>query len=197
MDPQISDFVFRVLPIGISLFAAGFTVFSFWSGHRRSKQETALSLHSKLFETCDDFALIYEPTRNLSCYFSQQGRGRTKNFLGTDEEKKVDLFLQRLNLVCQWLLSFKCPGDEDELFRVYIKKLYTAPFFRRYFSFLDDEEPESNYFRFIHEYAAKRLKLPRPRTHYATSLAELELLSPPAPIPLMTEADILLPLPAR
>lgn len=165
----------------VSAVAVSVAVYYYRVGRRAATIQTAFNLHSKLFERPEDFSLWYVRRVAPNCYFSQEGIGDNDNFLGSDDEKRIDTFLERLNFVCMWLLSLKHPGKEDLLFQRYITKLYKAPFFQRYFSFLEAVSP-GQYFCSIHEYAGKRLKLPLPRVRYATKpeeIAEVNSLSLP------------------
>ena len=60
------------------------------------------------------------------------------------------------------LLQFRSIGKSEWLFENYIRRVYTSRLLEDYFSFLTHE-----HFSFIHEYADKRLNLPRPDTSYA------------------------------
>ena len=176
------------IPIAGQLGSALLSVTAFvvsYLGYRLSRRNSttnvAQSLHTSLFRDRGDVKLLYRSYRESEHYFSSNERGDTENFLGSKLEPQVDHFLERLNFVCMWLLRHTSKGsDEELLFKKYILKLYEAPLFQQYFTFLDNVDDEQGdrtrigqYYGFIHEYAKQRLGLERPQVKYATSREEL------------------------
>ena len=136
---------------------------------RNNIVQVAFSLHAKLFMELDDFQLLYL-SKNWArrYYFNSQRRGEPGNFLGSSEETRVDIFLERVNFICMWLL--KVGSQEEELlFKKDIHNIYTTDFFGEYFTFLDGAKSvpvSGEYYSFIHRYAKERLHLHRPKVAF-------------------------------
>jgi hypothetical protein len=149
----------------VSLCSLAISILSFRTSSRNNIVQVAFALHAKLFNELEDYKLLYISEKwDRHFYFNSETRGEPGNFVGSEEEARIDNFLERLNFVCMWLIKVG-RREEEKLFRKYIRELYTTGFFQEYFSFLDQTEsvPSSGeYFSFIHEYAHRRLGLRRP-----------------------------------
>jgi hypothetical protein len=161
------------LPIVISITALCVSLLTFIVSYRITVTNVTHSLHSKLFEDSENYKILYRnEERNQKYYFDSRSRGAPGNFVGSDEEPRIDIFLERLNFVCMWLLRVRSTWllkswsvDEEMLFKQYIQKLYQEKFYQEYFTFLDRSESVRRsglpYYPFIHKYAASHLGLPR------------------------------------
>jgi hypothetical protein len=146
------------------------SVFTYFRSNRDKSIEITHLLHSQLFEDIESIKVLYTNFERNEYYFNWDTRGKKGNFIGSKEEAIFDLFLERLNFACFWLL--KNPSkDQDRLFRKYISRLYRGRFFQDYFSYLsfyDNIDKSGDSFPFLHEYARRRLGFSRPNTQFPT-----------------------------
>jgi hypothetical protein len=161
------------LPIVISVAALCVSLVTFIISYRHTVTQVTHSLHSKLFDDLEDYKILYRnDERDHRYYFDSGSRGATGNFVGSQDEARIDIFLERLNFVCMWLLRVRSiwflkswSVDEEMLFKKYIRNLYQAKFFQEYFTFLDKSESVRKsglpYYEFIHKYAISHLELER------------------------------------
>jgi hypothetical protein len=158
----------------IAAFALVISLFTYFRSNRDKSIEITHLLHSLLFENIESVKVLYVNFEQNEYYFDWATRGQKGNFIGSEQEAIVDLFLERLNFTCMWLL--KNPSrDQEILFRKHISRVYEGRFFQDYFSYLSasDITPKSGEeFLFIHAYASRRLGFSRPNTQFPTKPCE-------------------------
>ncbi len=178
----------------ISIIALIVSIMAYLHTRAQRNMQITHSLHKALFNEVSEFKVIYLIVRPHNYYFNDDlsEQGKPGNFIGSEEEANIDLFLERLNFVCMWLLQSRKGSKSEMLFRKHIYRVYKAPFFRDYFSFLaniKDIDSSGTYFPFIHKYAKQRFGMSHPNENYRENAIDVHPAQVSSPEPLEGSTD--------
>lgn len=149
----------------VAVFIAGLSLLVAVYAARLSRENAILeisqTLHSNLLSDKKSIGLFYRISSNeLDYHFDARAVGEKGNFLGSEDEEDVDIFLEKLNFICFLLLDGDV-GVAGKIFESYIRKSLSAKFTREYLKFMSDDPArgDEEHYPFLRRYATERLKL--------------------------------------